>query len=286
MSDATSMAGKTCLVTGAAAGIGNQTALGLAKLGATVIALARDPVRGQKCVEEIRTLSGNKDVHLAVCDLSSQQSIRDAVAEIKKRHTKLHVLINQAGIYSGDRKLTPDGLELMFAVNHLAYFHLTVALIDLLKAGAPSRVINGTGAIEGAGQINFDDLQAEKKYSAFKQLAQSKLGNLLFTMELSRRLQGTGVTVTCFHPGGVKTNFGTGEGGMMGIIMGMARMFGSSPADAAKIPIHLATSPELQNTTGQFFALMKPATPSKRARDPELAKRLWEVSEKLTGVRM
>jgi NAD(P)-dependent dehydrogenase (short-subunit alcohol dehydrogenase family) len=286
MSETKSMAGKTCLVTGAAAGIGNQAALGFAKLGATVIALARDPARGQKCVEEIRSASGNPDVHLALCDLASQDSIRSAAAEIKKRHPKIHVLFNQAGIYSADRKLTKDGLELMFAVNHLAYFQLTLLLIDQLKAGAPARIINGTGAIEGAGRINFDDLQGEKKFSAFKALAQSKLGNLLFTMELARRLEGTGITVTCFHPGGVKTSFGTGEGGLMGVIMSVARMFGSTPASAAKIPIHLATAAELEKVTGQYFNLMKPAKPSKSAQDPALAKRLWEVSEKLTGARL
>ena len=282
----TSMAGKTCLVTGAAAGIGNQTALGLAKLGATVIALARDPVRGKACVEAIRAESGNPDVHLALCDLSSRQSIHDAASEVKKRHQKIHVLINQAGIYSADRKVTADGLELMFAVNHLAYFNLTLSLVDLLKAGAPARVINGTGALEGAGRINFDDLQSEKKYSGFRALAQSKLGNLLFTMELARRLAGTGITSTCFHPGGVKTRFGTGEGGLMGIIMAVSRVFGSSTADAAKIPIHLASAPELEKVTGQYFNQMKPAIPSARALDPELAKRLWEVSETLTGVRL
>ncbi len=280
-----SMAGKTCVVTGAAAGIGNQTALGLAKLGATVIAVARDPARGQKAVDALRADSGNSDVHLALCDLSSQQSIRDAVAEIKKRHSKIHVLINQAGIYSATRKTTVDGLELMFAVNHLAYFQLTVLLADALSAGA-ARVINGTGAIEGAGKIDFEDLQSEKKFGGFKALAQSKLANLLFTMELARRMHGHGVTSTCFHPGGVKTSFGTGEGGLMGVMMRMSRWFGSSPADAAKIPIHLATSPELAKTTGQYFALLKRATPSKRAQDPELAKQLWEVSEKLTGARL
>ncbi len=281
-----SMAGKTCVVTGAAAGIGNQTALRLAKLGATVIAIARDPVRGQKAVDELRTLSSNKDVHLALCDLASQQSIRDAAAEIKKRHQKIHVLVNQAGVYSADRKTTPDGLELMFAVNHLAYFHLTVLLADALKAAGTARVINGTGALEGAGRMNFDDLQSEKKYGGFRVLAQSKLCNLLFTMELARRLAGTGVTSTCFHPGGVKTRFGTGEGGLMGMIMGLSRRFGSTPAAAAKIPIHLATDPALEGVTGQYFSLMKPASPSKRAQDPALAKRLWEVSERLTGAKL
>jgi len=281
-----SMEGKTCLVTGAGAGIGNQAALGLAKLGGTVIALARDPVKGKAAVEQLRAESGNPDVHLALCDLSSQQSIRDAAAEVKKRHAKLDVLINQAGIYSAKRKTTVDGLELQFAVNHLAYFHLTVLLIDLLKAAGTARVVNGTGAVEAAGRIDFDDLQGEKKYGAFRSLAQSKLGNLLFTMELARRMAGTGVTSTCFHPGGVKTSFGTGEGGAMGLIMTFARFFGSTPAEAAKIPIHLATAPELQKVTGQYFNAMKPATPSKRAQDPELAKRLWEVSEKLTSAKL
>lgn len=280
------MVGKVCLVTGAAAGIGNQTALGLAKLGATVIALARDPKRGQERVDDIRTASGNSNVELLVCDLASQQSIRDAAAEVKKKHTKLHVLINQAGIYSADRKVTVDGLELMFAVNHLAYFHLTVLLMDLLKAGAPSRIINGTGAVEGAGKINFDDLQSEKSFGAFKAVAQSKLGNLLFTMELARRLEGTGVTTTCFHPGGVKTTFAKGEGGVLGFMMFMSRLFGSSVEDAAKIPITLASAPEYEKVSGQYFALLKPATPSERARDPELAKKLWEVSENLTGAHL
>lgn len=275
---------KTCLVTGAAAGIGRETALGLLKTGATVIAVVRDATRGKACVDALRADSGNPNVQLLVCDLASQQSIRAAVAEVKQKHATLDVLVNQAGVYTATRKVTPDGLELMFAVNHLAYHALTVPLVPLLKAAGKARVVNGTGALEAAGTIDFDDLQAEKKFSPFKALTQSKLGNVLFTLELARRLAGTGVTATCFHPGGVKTRFGAGEGGVLGAIMGLSRMFGGSAAEAARIPVALALDPKFEGATG-YFNKQTPAQPSARARDEALARQLWGVNEALTGAR-
>lgn len=180
------------------------------------------------------------------------------------------MLFNQAGVFTTERKLTVDGVETMFAVNHLSYFLLTNLLRDVL--------------LERAGKIAFDDLTAERKWSPFKVLAQSKLANLLFTAELSRKLAGTGVTANSFHPGGVKTGFGAGAGGAIGLLMKFTSLFGSTPEKAALSPLHLAIEPSLAQVTGEFFMLTKKTVPSAQARDPELARRLWEVSAQLTGV--
>ncbi len=199
------------------------------------------------------------------CDLSSQASIRKAAEQFKSRHQKLDVLFNQAGVFTQQRKLTVDGIETMFAVNHLSYFLLTNLLRDVLEASAPARVINGTGALERAGKINLDDLSFEKKWSPFKALAQSKLGNLLFNAELARKLSGTRVTANSFHPGGVKTGFGSGAGGAIGLLMKFTSLFGDSPEKAALSPLHLASDPSLAQTSGEFFMLTKKTVPSAQA---------------------
>jgi NAD(P)-dependent dehydrogenase (short-subunit alcohol dehydrogenase family) len=278
------MVGKTVLVTGATDGIGRATAEGLARLGARVIAVARNPAKGDAVVNEIRDSTGNAAVEVLIADLASQKSIRQAASELGRRVEKLDVLINQAGVYVEDRRVTEDGLELMFAVNHLAYFLLTNLLLEQLAEGAPSRVINGTGGIEGLGKIDFDDLQGERKFKPFAALARSKLANVLFTYELDRRVSGRGVRSNAFHPGGVKTGLGAGQGGLMGVLMRLSRFVGSTPAEAAKIPIHLATSPDLEGVGGRYYNMMKPGTSSARSRDEALAKRLWEVSAELTGL--
>ena len=275
--------GKTCLVTGALGGIGRASAELFAKHGATVVLLGRGQARGDQALREISAAVPGAKLDFVDCDLSSQASIRAAAAQVLARHQRLDVLFNQAGVYSAERKLTVDGIETMFAVNHLAYFLLTNLLLERVKASAPARVINGTGALERAGKIELEDLGFEKKWKPFRALCQSKLANVLFTAELARRLAGTGVTSNCFHPGGVKTGFGGGAPGAVGLLMRATSLFGSSPLKAAEIPLQLATDPSLASVTGQFFMLKKPAAPSKRAQDPQLARKLWEVSAKLTG---
>ncbi|MDQ3266569.1 MAG: SDR family oxidoreductase [Myxococcota bacterium] len=279
------LAGTVCLVTGAGAGIGRATAAGLAEKGATVVAMVRDVPRGQKMVEEIRKASGNEKVELLECDLSSQQSVRDAAAKFKLRHPKLHVLIHQAGLAPPKHTLTPDGVELTMAVNHHAAFLLTEQLRDVLVASAPSRVIVGTGGISNMGKIDFDDLDSKKAWKPFRVLAQSKLANVLFTAELARRLKGTGVTANLFDPMSAKTDFAKGSGGVMGAMMALARLFAPTPDKVAQDMVHLATAPALAGVTGRYFLKRKEQNLPKTGQDPEIARRLWEVSERVTGTR-
>jgi len=202
------MTGKVCLITGANSGIGKATALGLAKLDATVVIVSRDKDKGEAALLEIRTRSGNKNVDAMVADLSSQDSVRELAHDFKARYKKLHVLINNAGVFLPKRVPTVDGLEATFATNHLGHFLLTNLLLDVLKASAPSRIINITSSAHRGTEMDFEDLQGEKKYSGFHAYSQSKLANVLFTYQLAKLLEGTGVTVNCLHPGVVRTGFG------------------------------------------------------------------------------
>ena len=200
------MQGKICLVTGASSGIGKATALGLAKMGATVVMVCRDANKGEAALSEIKRNSGSSSVDLLLADLSSQEAIRRLATEYKSKYQQLHVLINNAGVYYTKRHVTVDGLEAMFAVNYLARFLLTNLLLDIIKRSAPARVINVAGAYHAKGKINFDDLQGEKDFDGQRANHQSKLADVLFTYELARRLEGTGVTVNCLHPGMVATD--------------------------------------------------------------------------------
>jgi len=203
-----SMQGKICMVTGANSGIGKATALALAQMGATVVMVCRDRARGEEARSEITTKSRNNAVDLLQADLSSQQSIRQLVEHFQQRYTHLHVLINNAGAAFTGRRETVDGLEMTFAVNYLAPFLLTHLLLDMLKASAPARIVNVSSNSHEAGYIQMDDLQEEKHYRSMRVYGQSKLAVVLFTYELARRLQGTGVTANCLHPGYVATHFG------------------------------------------------------------------------------
>jgi len=207
------MAGRTCLVTGATSGIGKATATGLARLGADLVLVARDPAKGQATMAEIGAATGNPRVGLLEADLSSQASVRQLAEEVKRGHDRLHVLVNNAGGYWATRHTTVDRLELTFAVNHLAYFLLTNLLLDLLRASAPARIVNVTSGAQAIGDVHFDDLQFERRYRGQPAYNQSKLANVLFTYELARRLDGSGVTVNCVHPGVVRTNFGRDDSG-------------------------------------------------------------------------
>jgi len=200
------MNGKICLVTGASSGIGKATALGLAKLGATVVMVCRDTARGEAALSEIKQKSGNNSLDLLVADLSSQAEIRSLASEYRGKYQHLHVLINNAGVYYTKRHVTVDGLEAMFAINYLARFLLTNLLLDIIKSSAPARVINVAGAYHAKGKLNFDDLQGGNDFDGQQANHQSKLADVLFTYELARRLEGTGVTVNCLHPGMVATS--------------------------------------------------------------------------------
>src|SRR5581483_7870588 len=205
MSDNANMQGKVCIVTGANSGIGRITALELARLGAQVVMVCRDRARGEAALAEIKQATGNNQVELMLCDLSSQADIRRFADEFKATHARLDVLVNNAGVYQRKRATTVDGLEATFAVNHLGYFLLTNLLLDVLKQSAPSRIINVASGAHASGHINFDDLQGERQYKGVRAYCHSKLANILFTLELARRLAGTGITANSLHPGAVAT---------------------------------------------------------------------------------
>ena len=277
------MDGKVCLVTGANSGIGRETALALAKMGATVILVARDPTKGGAALDDIKRASGNEHVELMLADLASLDSIRQLAADFRAKHQQLHVLVNNAGSYNVQRSETKDGFETTFGVNHLAYVLLTNLLLDVLKASAPSRIINVSSASHRGATINFDDLHGNDAYRGMAAYGQSKLANVLFTYELARRLEGTGVTANSLHPGVVMTNFGHNNTGIFGSLFGVfhavARPFLLTPERGAETSIYLASSPEVEGVTGKYFVKKRPVESNKVSHDIEVAKRLWQVSE-------
>jgi NAD(P)-dependent dehydrogenase (short-subunit alcohol dehydrogenase family) len=279
----TSMQGKICLVTGATSGIGKATALGLAQMGATVIMVARDRARGEAVQSELKAQSGNNAIDLLLADLSSQQSIRELARQVQQRYTHLHVLINNAGTFSLFRHETVDGLELTFAVNQLAPFLLTNLLLDLLKASAPARIVNVDSDAHEQGYINMDDLQSEKSYRAMRVYGQSKLALLLTSYELARRLQGTGVTVNCLHPGFVGTNIG--QEGMGPLVQAAAKFvisrLGISPEEGAKTSLYLASSPDVEHITGKYFVKCIPRRSAPISYNEQLQRQVWDASAKL-----
>ncbi len=276
------MHGRVCLVTGGNSGIGKESALGLAKLNATVIIVSRDLAKGQTAVSEIRRRSGNKNVDLLIADLSSMHSVRELALAFLGDYPGLQVLINNAGTYLPKRVVTVDGYEAVFATNHLGHFLLTNLLLDQLKASAPSRIINVTSDAHKGAEIDFEDLMGEKKYSAFKSYSQSKLANVLFTYELARRLEGSGVTVNCLHPGVVRTGFGKDMGGLFSTGVKLMGPFMMGPEKAAKALVYMACSPELEGVTGKHFAKGKEEESSRESYDRGAAERLWQISTELT----
>jgi len=276
------MNGKVCLVTGGNSGIGKEAALGLARLGATVVIVARDRNKGEAAVSEIRQATGNQNVNLIVADLSSMRSVRDLASTFLGGYPSLHVLINNAGTYLPKRFTTADGYEAVFATNHLGHFLLTSLLLDLLKSSAPSRIINVTSDAHRGAEIDFEDLMQEKKYSAFKAYHQSKLANVLFTYQLSKLLEGTGVTVNCLHPGVVRTGFGKDMGGLFSISVKLAGPFMMRPVRAAQALVYMASAPELEKVTGKHFSKGKEKESSRESHNMGAAERLWQVSEELT----
>jgi NAD(P)-dependent dehydrogenase (short-subunit alcohol dehydrogenase family) len=243
--------GRVCLITGANSGIGKATALGLARLGATVVLASRDTERGGIARRDIIEKTENPEVSVGQVDLASLESVRSFAKSFNEKFPHLHVLVNNAGIYESRRIVTVDGFESTFAINHLAHFLLTNLLLESLKASAPSRIVNVTSEAQRAGHVNFDDLQGERKYSGMKSYPQSKLANVLFTYELARRLKGTEVTANCVHPGTV---------------------------------VWLASSPEVEHVTGKYFQKQAERKSTKESYDLNVARRLWDVSSELTGL--
>jgi NAD(P)-dependent dehydrogenase (short-subunit alcohol dehydrogenase family) len=280
------MSGKVCLVTGATSGIGAVTAEALARQGATVCLVGRSRGKCEATVERIRRDAGNPSVEFLLADLSSQAEIRRAADEFRGRHPRLDVLVNNAGGMFLRRQESVDGIEMTFALDHLAYFLLTNLLLDRLKAAAPARVVSvSSDSHRWPRRIDLDDYQGRKRYGGLRAYGQSKLANVLFTVELARRLEGTGVTANALHPGFVATPFFASSGmlGAMGRLMQVgARLFAIGPEEGAKTSIYLASSPEVEGVSGRYFYRCKPITPSPAARDPEAARRLWELSEALT----
>jgi NAD(P)-dependent dehydrogenase (short-subunit alcohol dehydrogenase family) len=279
------MADKVCLVTGATAGIGLVTAAELAKRGARVLGVGRSQ---ERCAEAVRLIGDQTSTALVdylVADLSSQSEIRRLVQRVKASTPRLDVLINNAGGINLKRQETSDGIERTFALNHLAYFLLTNLVLDLIKASAPARIISvSSGAHQGC-TIKFDDLQAKTKYSGWRAYQQSKLANILFTRELARRLDGSGVTANALHPGYVNTQIFRAGGTVGWLLRRAADLFAISPEEGAKTSVYLATSPEVEGVTGKYFVKQKPAASSPASEDVVAAGRLWDISEEMTGLR-
>jgi len=275
------MNNKTILITGASAGIGLYSAIGLAKLGSNIVIVGRDEKRTSQAVELVKSQTGNQSVSYLLADLSSLQEVRKLAQEFKEKHNKLDVLLNNAGAIFLWRKVSVDGYEMTFALNHLNYFLLTDLLLDTLKAAPSARIVNVASNAHYRGHVNFDDLQSQRGYNGMRVYSMSKLMNVLFTYELARRLQGTNITVNCLHPGFVASNFAHNNGWI--VRFGMSFMGGRiSNEDGAKCPIYLASSPEVEGVNGKYFNYdTKERCSSEESYDQGIAKRLWDVSEEL-----
>ena len=278
---------KICLITGANAGIGQQTALQLAQMGATVVMVARDPQRGEAARAAIAAATGNTRVDLLQADFASPQSIRAMAAAFAARYDRLDVLVNNAGVYLTGREETADGLERTFAVNHLGYFMTTLLLWDALLAAESARIVNLSSDAHRQAKLNFDDLQNQGKYAGFRAYAQSKLANVLFTYELDRRRGDAPVTVNAVHPGFVASNFGRNNRGIVGLAMTrLVPLFAKSVAEGAATSVYLASSPEVAGVSGQYFANCRAVKSAPQSYDRAAAERLWAISEELADLRL
>jgi NAD(P)-dependent dehydrogenase (short-subunit alcohol dehydrogenase family) len=293
------MHGKTVLITGANQGIGKVSAIELGKMGAKLILVCRNAEKAKAAVADIQK-AGARDVDLHIGDMGSQADIRRVAAEVQAKHDRLDVLLNNAGVLVTKRRETVDGIEETFAINHLGYFLLTNLLTDLLKttarsaanaanaanaASAGARVVSVSSRAHRGATVNWGDPQLKTGWTSFKAYGQSKLCNILFTRELARRLEGTGVTANCLHPGVIASGFGHTDGGLISVAVRIVSPFLSSPEDGAKTQVYLSSSPEVAGVTGKYFDKCKEAQPSKAALEEGAPQRLWAISEELTSNR-
>jgi NAD(P)-dependent dehydrogenase (short-subunit alcohol dehydrogenase family) len=270
-----------CLITGATSGIGEVTARELARRGMHVIIVGRSAGRVAATVARIKQATG-VEVETLIADLSSQAGVRSVAEAFLQRHQRLDVLINNAGGFFASRQVSADGIELTWALNHMSYFLLTNLLIDTLRASAPARVINVSSDAHRGGVIRWDDLLFTRGYNGWAAYAQSKLANILFSNELARRLEGTGVTSNALHPGFVATRFAHNNGIIWGGLMAlMQRLFAITPEEGAQTSIYLATAPEVATISGRYFVKSRETSPAPQAQDMAAAARLWEISERM-----
>ena len=275
------MQGRICLITGGTNGIGKSTAQQLARMGATVVIVGRNARKTSQVVEEIRAASGSSTVDSLLADLSSQQEVRRLASEFKNKYSHLHVLLNNAGAVFMQRQLSVDGIEMTFALNHLTYFLLTNLLLDTIKSNAPARIINVSSGAHTAGRIEFDNLQGERNYGT-NAYGNSKLANILFTTELARRLEGTGVTVNALHPGFVATGFAKNNGKVIAALVSLfTPLVARSPEKGAETSIYLASSPGVEGITGKYYYDSHEILAAPQASDMVVARKLWDVSAEM-----
>ena len=278
------MQGRTCLITGATFGIGKATALGIARRGARVVIVGREAERTQATAVWLRRESGNPAVEYLIADLFSLAEVRRLAQAFATQQERLDVLVNNAGGFFSDRATTADGFERTWALNHLAYFRLTLDLLPLLKASAPARIVNVASNVHVRGRIDFADLGGARRYDGVRAYCQSKLANVLFTYALARRLAGTGVSANCLHPGMVATGIGRNMRGIPRLFMKAASAFILTPEQGAATSIHVATSTDVAAVSGKYFVKCKPARSSPLSYDEALQERLWAVSLEQIGL--
>ncbi len=273
MTEKTNLTGQTILITGATDGIGKETARQLAEKGARILLHGRNPEKASAVCEDIRNNTGNQEIETLIADLQSLAQVRQLAEDVKSKTDRLDVLINNAGVYMQEKALTPDGYEMTFAVNHLAPFLLTNLLLDLLKASAPSRIITVSSVAHGSARLDLDNLNAERKFHGWGAYCISKLGTLLFTFELARRLEGTGVTANALHPGTIDTK-----------MLSKLGLEGKPVERGAETPVYLASYPEVSEISGKYFSQKRVAAPSEMAQDEDLQEKFWQISKALVDL--
>ncbi|MBK8352877.1 MAG: SDR family oxidoreductase [Saprospirales bacterium] len=280
------MKGKTVVITGGNSGIGRVTATEIAKMGAQVVLVCRNETKAKAVQEDINALTGLNNCDLFICDFSSHASIKKFAKEFRMKYNHIDVLINNAGAIIGERQTNDEGLEMMFATNHLGYFLVTHYLLDLLKAADKARIINVASLAHRFGGMRWNDLQAEQFFNSWLQYGHTKLMNILFNKKLSKNLKNnTNITVNCLHPGNINSNFGRSGNPLMKVLMDNFGFVLTSPEKGAQTSIYLATSPEVQNKTGLYWYRKNPTIPSMEAISSDNADRLWEISFQLTGIK-
>ena len=279
------MRGKTVVITGGTSGIGEVAAVTLARMDARIVLIARDKSRADATLARLREYAPGIAHTAYFADLLRLAEMKRVAAQVAEHEPRIDVLINNAGALFATRRLTEDGLEYTFALNHMSYFVVTEGLRERLSASGPARIINTASAAHEGATLDFDDLQLAKNFGGMKAYRRSKLSNILFTRELARRLRDTGVTANCLHPGFVATRFGDQSGRWMSHIVRLAKFFAISPAKGAQTIVYLASSPDVAKTTGQYFYESIPAIPSRAAQDDRAASLLWQRSAALAGVK-